>query len=54
MIQEVGNPINWCLLKRSSGPVMKEAVFTMQGIIGRTAKIVIASDSQIKKIIPVI
>jgi hypothetical protein len=33
MIQEVGNPITWRLLKRNSGTVMEEAVFTVQGII---------------------
>ncbi|KAF8802934.1 hypothetical protein BYT27DRAFT_7260508 [Phlegmacium glaucopus] len=32
-IQEVGNPITWCLLKRNSSPVLEEAVFTVQGII---------------------
>jgi hypothetical protein len=33
MIQEMGNPMTWRLLKRSSDPVMEEAVFTVQGII---------------------
>ena len=33
MIQEMGNPITWRLLKRNNGSVMEEAVFTVQGII---------------------
>lgn len=33
MIQEVGNPTTWRLLKRDSEPIMEEAVFTVQGII---------------------
>ena len=33
MIQEMGNPMTWRLLKWSSDPVMEEAVFTIQGII---------------------
>ena len=33
MIQEVGNPTTWRLLKRNSDSVMEEAVFTVQGII---------------------
>ena len=33
MVQEVGKPMTWRLLKRNDGSVMEEAVFSVQGII---------------------